>query len=375
MHNSLENIRWNTVCPWLQLVGSLRLAFRVRVLLLAFTALLLILAAVWLIERLPGDTTNLAHWYFPQTAPDGESLATFSSRAADGLLLPWRTFVAPIAAVLAGTWGFGQSSAVLLLMLWNIVVWSAFGGAICRVAALGLTRGETPDLPHALRFAKRNYGAFFAAPVMTLLGIFLAALPLVILGLLMRIEWLAFIAALFWPVVLLIGLVIAGLAIGLAIGFPLMWAAIAVEETDAFDAISRAYAYLYQRPLRLLWYVLVAALLGWLGGMAIELFLAAARALAETAVIWGLGEAQLIPKEEPSAAQRIIIFWSTGLNVVRTAYYYGYFWCAAVGIYLLLRRDIDSVQLDEVALEDVETYTPSPLVARGATADTQPASS
>ena len=370
MHDSLENTRWNTVCPWLLLIGSLRLAFRVRVLLLAFTALLLILAVVWLVERLPGDTTNLAHWYFPQTAPDGESLQSFSNRAADGLLLPWRTFVAPIAAVLAGTWGFGQSSAVLLLMLWNIVVWSAFGGAICRVAALGLTRGETPDLPHALRFAKRNYGAFFAAPVMTLLGVLLVALPLVILGLLMRVEWLAFIAALFWPVVLLIGLVIAGLAIGLAIGFSLMWAAIAVEETDAFDAISRAYAYLYQRPLRLLWYVLVAALLGWLGGMAIELILTATRAMAEGAVAWGLD-----PDSLSTATDRTIRFWTAGLSVVRAAYYFGYFWCAAVGIYLLLRRDIDSVQLDEVTIEEMESYKPSALVARGATAEIQPASS
>ena len=370
MHNSLENIRWNALCPWLLLVGSLRLAFRLRVLLLAFTALLLILAVVWLVERLPGDQTNLSHWYFPQTAPDEETLARFSNRAADGLLLPWRTFVAPIAAVLAGTWGLGQSTVVLLLTLWKIAVWAAFGGAICRVAALALARGETPDLPHALRFAKRNYGAFVAAPIMTLLGIFLVALPLVILGLLMRVEWLAFIAALFWPVVLLMGLGIAGLAIGLAVGFPLMWAAIAVEETDAFDAISRAYAYLYQRPLRLLWYVLVAALLGWLGGMAIELILTATRAMAEGTVAWGLDSDSL-----STATSRIIRFWTAGLSVVRAAYYFGYFWCAAVGIYLLLRRDIDSVQLDEVALEDVETYTPNALVARGAAADPQPASS
>lgn len=373
MQNSLQNIPWNNLCPWLILVGSLRLAFRFRVLLLATAALLLLLAVVAITESFvtwpPWEPTAVSLWFPPQSPPDAQPIVTFGARAAEGLILPWQHFVNSIALVLAGSWSFGHALLIAILILLQIAIWSAFGGAICRVAALALTRGETPDLPHALRYAKRNYAAFLAAPVMTLIGVFLVALPLVVLGWLMRAEWLAFVAALFWPLVLLLGLAVAGLAIGLALGFPLMWAAIAMEETDAFDAISRAYSYLYQRPLRLLWYVLVAALLGWLGGMAIEMILTATRAIVEGSMAWGID-----PESLSSTTQKIIRFWMAGLSVMRAAYYYGYFWCAAVGIYLLLRRDIDSVQLDEVTIEEMAPYTPSGLAARGATAEVQFAS-
>jgi hypothetical protein len=253
---------------------------------------------------------------------------------------------------------FGDFASLLVLTFWQLAVWAALGGAISRIAALGLTRGEAPDFPNSLRFAKRNYASFFSAPLFNLLGVLLTALPLVLLGLLMRLDWLAIVAALIWPIVLVIGLGVAGLAIGLALGFPLLWAAIAVEETDAFDAISRMYAYFYQRPLRLFWYVLVAAAFGWLGGAAIELLLTATRSATEGSVALSRGEGPF-----PPAAERIIRFWTGGLSVVRAAYYFGYYWCAGVGIYLLLRRDIDSVQLDEVAIEDIEPYKPSGTIA------------
>ena len=51
------------------------------------------------------------------------------------------------------------------------------------------------------------------------------------------------------------------LLLGALVGWPLMWATVSVEGTDAFDALSRSYAYTYHRPWRLLWYVLFAGFL------------------------------------------------------------------------------------------------------------------
>ena len=57
------------------------------------------------------------------------------------------------------------------------------------------------------------------------------------------------IAGALWFLPLLAGLFMAVLLVGLFFGFPLMWATISAEGTDAFDALSRSYAYTYQRPL------------------------------------------------------------------------------------------------------------------------------
>ena len=68
----------------------------------------------------------------------------------------------------------------------------------------------------------------------------------------------------------LAGLLMALLLLGLLFGWPLMWGTISTEGTDSFDALSRSYAYLFQRPLHYLFYALVAAI-GWLGWILVRI--------------------------------------------------------------------------------------------------------
>jgi len=92
-----------------------------------------------------------------------------------------------------------------------------------------------------------------------------------------------------WPLVLLAGFVMAVLLLGLLFGWPLMWAAISAEGTDAFDALSRSYAYVFQRPLNYLFYAFVAGVIGWLGWLFVENFAAAIIWMAYWAAGWGCG--------------------------------------------------------------------------------------
>ena len=55
------------------------------------------------------------------------------------------------------------------------------------------------------------------------------------------------------------------LTIGLAAGWPLMAPTVSTEGTDTFDALSRSYAYVYQRPLAYLLYAVAATIIGILG--------------------------------------------------------------------------------------------------------------
>ena len=45
---------------------------------------------------------------------------------------------------------------------------------------------------------------------------------------------------------------------------------ISAEGSDSFDALSRSYAYTFQRPLHYLFYALVAAAIGWLGWLLVR---------------------------------------------------------------------------------------------------------
>jgi hypothetical protein len=89
---------------------------------------------------------------------------------------------------------------------------------------------------------------------------------------------------------LLLGLMMAILLLGALVGWPMMWATVSVEGTDAFDALSRSYAYTYHRPFRLLWYVLFAALLAVISMFVVKLFAASAIALADWSIDWGIDD-------------------------------------------------------------------------------------
>ena len=99
-------------------------------------------------------------------------------------------------------------------------------------------------------------------------------------------------AALIWPLVLAGGFVMTVLLFGVLLGWPLMWATISVEGTDSFDALNRTYAYVFQRPLRYFFYVIVAAVIGWLGWFVVENFAASVIWLASWAASWGAGSAE-----------------------------------------------------------------------------------
>jgi hypothetical protein len=50
------------------------------------------------------------------------------------------------------------------------------------------------------------------------------------------------------------------------------------------------------------------------------------------------------------------------LGALAAGYQAGFLWVAAVGVYLLLRKDIDGAEMDEVYVEDEQEYGMPPLV-------------
>jgi hypothetical protein len=165
--------------------------------------------------------------------------------------------------------------------------------------------------------------------------------------------------------VIVLGVVAGVLAIGLLLGWPFMWSTVAAERSDAFDAVSRGYAFAFQRPLHLAFFVAVATLLGVLAQQAVDVVVAGSLQAIHQTMRVGAGEEnvglllrdpQLPPEARThgltAAGGKLMRFWNQALASVATAFPVAYLWPAAMGIYLLLRRLIDSTELGEVAFDE-----------------------
>ena len=363
---TLHTIRWQEICPWLILVKALQVTLMIRVLVLATLGVLLTQWGDATIDRvLPREMSSLNRTTQPTIAnqliqidfdfdqPNGKPLM---QPLMGAFLRGWRWVTLPFWR-LADSELSWQSSLVLLLHgLWTIVVWGVFGGAISRIAARYLTRGETMGPLEALRDAITIWPGTTGAPLIVLLVATILAIPLVLLGWLIRLNSFAVVAGLLWVIGFAWGLMLAVILVGLLFGWPLMWACLGVERSDAFDGVSRCYAYVYQRPLHLAFFVLVAATLTLLGEAVVNVFATATIMLSEGALSLGAGQArlnELLTADPSRMANQAINGWKWAFTSLVDAYPLACLWPMAVGIYLLLRRQVDATELDEITLSEV----------------------
>jgi hypothetical protein len=68
-----------------------------------------------------------------------------------------------------------------------------------------------------------------------------------------------------------------------------------------------------------------------------------------------------------TGARRAIGFWKSLVAALAAGYQAGFLWVSAVGVYLLLRRDIDGVQLNEVYIDPADEYGMPPLADEATT--------
>ncbi len=403
---TIRELIWQEICPWLVLVRGLQLALGFRVLTLGTIGLILTTAGWRVVGGFfeGGADPVIAEWIeddsrWPwQIDPRKDLSREEQSRpqaetSFETLKLPpreswaeiyvhsWLYLAKPFLRLVEQRSTAQNVFYTLLNGIWAVLVWSLLGGAISRIAALQLTRHERLGIRGALTQTIGRFSSYIAAPILPLALIVLFTLPLAAAGLFARFSLGAWLVGLAWGVVLVFGFAIAVLAIGFLIGWPFLWATISVERTDAFDALSRAYAYVFQRPLKLLFYLLVAAALGAFGGFVVQIFTTATIAFGDWGVSWGSGTEAVqrlrespaselgreprdtpMPQTQPDAdtatdavhrsASRLRRYWLHFARSIGVGFAAGFVWVSGVGMYLLLRRDIDATEMDEITLED-----------------------
>lgn len=320
---------------------------------------------------------------------------------------------------------------LLLCILWSLFCWAYFAGIITRIAAVQLSGKDRIGFMQAVQFVTKRYVSYLLSPVVPLGAIGFATLALMLLGLPTLLPFIGDVVYIVLiPLGLLGGFVMAVLLIGL-LGYPLMYTTLSVEGSDTFDALSRSYNYVMQAPWQYFWYCLVSVVYGaavtlvivfvaslsvYLGKWAISqtpfneyfnqrpeyLFVYAPESLGWKQILLHGSEIEKIEvpatdgrKYElkdryPDEAKRyeaslawynkagayVATFWLIALFMLMLGFSYSFFWSAMTMIYLLMRKHVDEVELDEVYLEEDDgdlppvpsmAMPPAPAPANGQT--------
>ncbi len=259
------------------------------------------------------------------------------------------------------------------LLFWffpGMAIWTLLGGAMCRMTAVDATRRQRIPATQAIAYAGSKWISFYVSPLIPLTLIALLWLAMAIGGLLLKLPVLEVIGAILFFLALAGSLIVALILIGLVGASNLLYPAIAVEGTDAFDAISRAYSYVYKRPWHLIFYSLVSLVYGAVTylfvGVAIYMCLAVTHHFVGT---W-VGQAHfqaLMPLPQlgnlsydvdwsrlgasGTIAAALIKLWASLLIAILGAYAVSYYFSANTWIYLLLRHAVDDTGFDDVHLD------------------------
>lgn len=273
-------------------------------------------------------------------------------------------FSEPILRIYRTSTDLGSFTFYLLGTLWSLAVWGFAGGMITRIAAIELGREEQARMRATLRLTARRWFDYFTAPLYPILGTFLIALLTIPVGWILLSDAGTIVSGLLWIFVLIGGAISALLLLWLFIGWPLMWPAISAEETgDSFEAMSRSFAYAFQRPLHYLFFAIVAALLGYVGWSVVDFVCQLTLDAAHWAVSWGAGHERIVdviysPRPTDTESKALLV----GASMIRgieglllalsESFAYSFFWVSATAIYLLLRFNLDHTEFDEVWVEE-----------------------
>ena len=238
---TVRSIAWQQVFPSLRLLAALRMALNFKALVLAAIAISGTVAGWRLLGEVFADEENLSlsaqvefysiwPWRPVDPTPPRTLTTVDAWYASSPLTHAWSEVAAPFRRMVSEAPTLPSFVYLLCCSLWSLVVWSFFGGAISRLAAVSFARQENVSLGQLWRFAGSRWGSYFVAPLFPLLGAGLVALAIAALGLVMRLDAGIVVASIVWPLVLLGGFVMAFLLIGLFFGFPLMWAQSAPRE-------------------------------------------------------------------------------------------------------------------------------------------------
>lgn len=289
----------------------------------------------------------------------------------------------------------------------HILIFSLFGVAISRQAAVYTALRSRVEMGAAFRFAKEKLNETALVPLIliglvTACAVVLVGLSL-ISGLLTLIPVLGhLIATGAYIIALLIGIAAAGLIVALVLGIHLVCPSMGAEGSDWSDTLTRAVPYFLGRPWHYAFYSLAALIYGAVGFVIVRLFAIIAlkftykftaigmgwfgvlkgsdQSVGRLAAMWQMpswSEISLLPAtggadwwgtfrnaagmttgETVGAA--VLSLWIYLIVAGVGGFVVSYYFTVCTEIYLLLRRQVDGTPIEDVFYEDPELEYGSP---------------
>lgn len=280
-----------------------------------------------------------------------------------------------------------------------VALWSLFGLAICRAAAVRAIRHENLSAGAAMAFAREKFLEGLFAPLMPVVILVVVAIVMVIGSLVGAIPVIGeILAGLTYGLALLGGVALAFAVLAFVFGSHLMWPTIAVEGSDSFDAVQRAGGYLFQRPWTFAFYSFVLFVFGGLSALLLRCVLMLVLKLTHTVTglgisffgmlhssgdaslgkldgmwtmptwanlsllpgygslpIWGtFGNTAAPLSGSETVGSWLIAIWVFLVVGLLAAYIVSFYFCGCTEMYLLLRRQVDAVDYDEMFYEEFD---------------------
>ncbi len=345
------------------------------------------------------------------------SVSDFVSSTVPVLVEPLAKLLIPVIKFLDSDASSTTRLYLFLVVLWSLATWAFFGGIITRIAVVQLSGKDRISFMQAVKFVMNRYLAYFLSPVIPFGIVTIIVIGLAVVAMIGLIPWIGefLIYGIGFPLQLIGGVIMAILLIGL-IGYPMMYTTLSAEGSDTFDALSRSYNYVFQAPWHYLWYsfvaviygaavtffvVFVASLMVYLGKWAItqaplsettnqkqhylfayapesfgwqELFLRGTEiakvkkpiTLEDGRTVMHYTDANPVEAGRYMSSYSVsnkvgaamVTFWLCLAFMLMLGFSYSFFWTAVTMIYLLMRKKVDEIEIDEVYLEDEEPQAP-----------------
>lgn len=364
----LHSIAWRELFPWVLLFRSWKTALSPSLLIVGLAALCATQIGWSLAGQMFGKPAADAA---PSAGVEHSPPLAFSVPSAAVLLntAPLNDLIRPLVRLADPSTTIAASAYHLIGWLIAVAVWSLAGGVAARWTILTHGAGQETDIFETGRFVIGRYLQFFLAPLAPLGALVLLGGLLVPIGWLMRFELGVPLAALLWIGVLLTSLVGAWLMVGLLGGLPLMWGVLSAQkDADCLQAFSDAFSYVFGRPLNYVGYALLGLGISLVSCGLVDFVAGRVVQFGVVSVSWGAGKERLAQLAAPaSAPAERSLSWSareSGASIIRglmqlprfvaKAYQAMLFCVLSTTIFLLLRRDVDDKEMNDVYVEQNE---------------------
>ncbi|MEE3364543.1 MAG: hypothetical protein VX304_02775 [Planctomycetota bacterium] len=303
---------------------------------------------------------------------------------------PLSDVVVPAVAVVGRRDSWSETAVEWSRFLVAIITWSLAGVMLVRLTAADVTRGESLSLAQVTRFGLGHVASLLSAALISLscFGVLWGLGTMG--GLIAKIPTAGpLVVSLLWFIPMVLGLLMAFVAVGFVAGWPLMVATIGVEDSDGFDGFSHATGFLTDRPALLGGYTVLGTIVGSIAICLAWCLLSLTLWLASASVSTGLnafagGDGELLAissgestslvggREVPAGlvsdsespvenddvpfSSTFLVFWTRVAYLLFVGYAASVFWGIVTGLYLIVRESADGIPVTQMWLpaDDVE---------------------